>query len=73
MTLEQTISLLTSLMSIVVAVLLSAIPWAYGVHGRLTRIESSLSEHLLGRERLAELDKRLTRLELAAERGRAVV
>ena len=68
MTIDHAIAFLTSLVSVTVAILLAAIPWAYGIHGRLTRIESTLAEHLPGQRQLTELNTRLTRLELAAER-----
>jgi hypothetical protein len=59
--------LLTSLVAVGVAILLAGIPWAYGIHGRLTTIETTLKEHLVRREDWQELDRRLTRLEVAAE------
>jgi len=71
MNLDSMLSLLTMLVGVAVAILLAGIPWAYGIHGRLTRIESCLSEQLRGeQQRLVELDKRLSRLERAAGRSR---
>jgi hypothetical protein len=63
MSIEQTISLLTSLVGVGVSVLLAAIPWAYGVHGRLTMIETNLKELVPASERWSEMDRRLTRIE----------
>jgi hypothetical protein len=64
MTPDHSLPLLTSLVGVGVAILLAGIPWAYGIHGRLTTIEATLKEHLLRREAWQELDRRVTRLEL---------
>lgn len=68
MSLETTLSLLISLMSIAVTILLAAIPWAYGIHGRLTTIETSLQPLAGDRERLHQVEQRLARLELQLQR-----
>jgi hypothetical protein len=68
MPVEASITLLTSLVSIGVVILLAGIPWAYTIHGRLTTIETSLSQHLRLTERVDSLVDRLTRLELAVRR-----
>lgn len=67
MSLEQTVSLLTTLVGLGVSILLASIPWAYGIHGRLTRIETSLSESLPSKPRIDEIDRRLHRVELLQE------
>jgi hypothetical protein len=64
MSLEHSLPLLTSLVAVGVAILLAGIPWAYGIHGRLTTIETTLKEHLLRREQWQELERRVMRLEL---------
>ena len=64
---DQPLPLLTSLVAAGVAILLAGIPWAYGIHGRLTTIETTLKEHLLRREAWLELDRRVARLEVAAD------
>jgi len=69
MSLDYAIPLLTSLVATGVAILLAGIPWAYGIHGRLTTIETTLREHLLRREAWLQLDRRVARLELAAEKA----
>lgn len=63
MAVETSVPLLTSLVGIGVSVLLAGIPWAYGIHGRLTQIETSLKELLGERARWSDLDRRLTRIE----------
>jgi hypothetical protein len=68
---DQPLPLLTSLVAAGVAILLAGIPWAYGIHGRLTTIETTLKEHLLRREAWLELDRRVARLEVAAEQPQA--
>ncbi|ADB15341.1 hypothetical protein Psta_0655 [Pirellula staleyi DSM 6068] len=68
MSLEHTVSLLTTLVGLGVSILLASIPWAYGIHGRLTRIETTLAESLPHKPRLEEIDRRLARVELLQER-----
>jgi len=60
---ESSVPLLTSLVGVGVSILLAGIPWAYGIHGRLTQIETSLKELLSERTRWTDLDRRLTRVE----------
>jgi hypothetical protein len=64
MSVEQSVPLLTSLVGVGVSILLASIPWAYGIHGRLTQIETSLKEVLGERARWSELDRRVTRVEV---------
>lgn len=63
MSVEHSVPLLTSLVGIGVSVLLAGIPWAYGIHGRLTQIETSLKELLHDRQKVADIDRRLVRFE----------
>ena len=63
MAVESSVPLLTSLVGIGVSILLASIPWAYGIHGRLTQIETSLKELLGERAKWADVDRRLTRME----------
>jgi len=67
MSLEASVSVLTCLMGAGVLILLAGIPWAYSVHGRLTKIETTLKNHLVSIERLADLERRITRLEMERE------
>ena len=67
MPLDQPLPLLTSLVAAGVAILLAGIPWAYGIHGRLTTIETTLKEHLLDRQDWQGLERRVARLEIATE------
>ena len=64
MSIDAAITVLTSLVAVGVLILLAGIPWAYGVHGRLTKIETSLKNHLRGSVGMADLERRVTRLEL---------
>ena len=64
MSVEASITLLTSLVGVGVAVLLAGLPWAYSIHGRLATIEATLHDYLRQADRLAELQARVTRLEL---------
>lgn len=67
MSLETLIPVLTCLVSVSVAILLAAVPWAYGIHGRLTTIETSLQTHLIQSERVQNHEQRLSRLEIRLE------
>ena len=63
---DQPLPLLTSLVATGVAILLASIPWAYGIHGRLTTIETTLKENLPRRDAWIELERRVERLEAVA-------
>jgi hypothetical protein len=63
MAVESFVPLLTSLVGIGVSILLASIPWAYGVHGRLTQIETSLKELLGERARWSDVERRLALIE----------
>ena len=65
---DQPLPLLTSLVAAGVAILLASIPWAYGIHGRLTTIETTLKENLPRRDLWQDLERRIERLETAATR-----
>ncbi len=67
MSLETSLTILTSLMSLGVAILLAGVPWAYGIHGRLTIIETHLQAHLRQAERMDDVAQRLARLEARSQ------
>lgn len=64
---EPTMALLTSLVGLGVMIMLAGIPWAYSIHGRLTKIETSLKDRLIDTRQITDIEKRLTRLELQHE------
>jgi hypothetical protein len=68
MTGEYSVSVLTCLMGIGVTILLAGIPWAYGIHGRLAKIETVLKNVFISAERLGELEHRVTLLEAQRDR-----
>ncbi len=63
MTLEVAVTVLTTLVGVGVTVLVSGVPWAYGIHGRLTKIETSLNDGLGRFAQLGDIERRVTRLE----------
>ena len=67
MSMDTTVSVLTSLVAVGVSVLLAGIPWAYSVHGRLATIETSLRDAVAALARLHELEQRVLRLEMRME------
>jgi len=66
---EVSVTILTCLMGIGVMILLAGIPWAYSVHGRLSKIEAGLKDRSISVKLLAELERRVTRLETRQETG----
>jgi hypothetical protein len=63
MNMDTAISILTFLVGIGVSIMLSGIPWAYSVHGRLATIETSLRDAILALARLNDMERRLVRIE----------
>jgi len=41
---------------------LAGVPWAFSVHGRLTRIETNLQHYLTQSARIARIERCLSRL-----------
>ena len=64
MTVETAVTILTCLVGVGVTILLSGIPWAYSVHGRLATIETSLRDAVAALARLHEIEHRVVRLEM---------
>lgn len=60
-------TILTSLVGLGVMIMLAGIPWAYCIHGRLTKIETSLKDRLVDSDRTTDIERRVTRLELQHE------
>lgn len=57
------VDLSTVFLGLICTILLAGVPWAYGIHGRLTRIETKL-EIIAGVEsRIASCELRLQELE----------
>ena len=67
MTVETAISILTSLVGVGVTILLTGVPWAYSVHGRLATIETSLRDAVAALARLNEIEHRVVRLEMRVD------
>lgn len=63
MSMEFAVTLLTGLVGVGVSILMAGIPWAYSMHGRLTKIETILNEHVHGYHRVNGMQDRLTKLE----------
>lgn len=67
MTIELAIATLTCLVGVGVTILTAGIPWAFSVHGRLSRIETSLSQNLEQGRRLEHIELRLLWMEAQRE------
>jgi len=50
-------------------ILIAAIPWAYSMHGRVTRIEASAATAADLIDRVSSLESRLLRIEVELENG----
>jgi len=64
MSIETAVTTLTCLMGAGTTILLAGIPWAYSVHGRLTKIETTLCDHLLSVEQITNIERRVMRMEV---------
>ncbi|MDA7950031.1 MAG: hypothetical protein MPJ24_00955 [Pirellulaceae bacterium] len=60
----MTMTLLTCLVGLGVTIMMAGIPWAYSIHGRLTKIETNIVDSLECRERIDELGERVLRIEI---------
>ena len=58
------VDLLTALVGVGVLIMLAGVPWAYKVHGRLTKIETSLNNHINNNKSIADHERRLLQLEI---------
>lgn len=46
MSIEAAVTILTTMVGVGVTIMLAGIPWAYSIQGRLTRIETRLTDHI---------------------------
>ena len=63
MSTELAIATLTCLVGFGVTLMTAGVPWAFSVHGRLARIETSLNQNLELGKRLEQMELRLTWME----------
>ena len=66
MNIETAMTTLTCMVGVMVSILLAGLPWAYCIHGRLTKIETTLKDHLRSIRRIGDIELRLTRIEVKA-------
>ena len=66
---EWAVTLVCGMLGVQTTILIAAIPWAYSMHGRVTRIEAAagLAADLI--DRVSLLDLRLLRIEVELENG----
>lgn len=65
--LDLTNTLLSVIGTVIIAMAIAIVPWAYEVHGRLVRIETSLSKVLNMEDRLDRLQLRVIGVESRVE------
>ena len=70
MSIDLAVTVLTCLVGVGVSILLASVPWAYSVHGRLTKIETTLIDQVGDLRRLGDLEIRLLRLEMQTPAGK---
>ena len=66
---EWAVTLVCGLLGVQTTILIAAIPWAYSMHGRVTRIEASAATAADLIDRVSLLDLRLLRIEVKLENG----
>ncbi|MHC2068862.1 hypothetical protein ACYFX5_15445 [Bremerella sp. T1] len=67
MSAELAFGALTLLVGTGVSILTAAIPWAFSVQGRLSRIETSLTQNLDAAKRIEQIELRLLWIEAIRE------
>ena len=66
---EWAVTLVCGLLGVQTTILIAAIPWAYSMHGRVTRIEASAATAADLIDRVSSLESRLLRIEVELENG----
>jgi hypothetical protein len=66
---ETAVTLVCGLLGVQTTILIAAIPWAYSMHGRVTRIEASAATAANLGERVGSLESRILRVEVELENG----
>ena len=64
---EWAVSLVCGLLGVQTTILIAAIPWAYSMHGRVTRIEAAVGLAAGLGERVSSLESRVLRIEVELE------
>ena len=60
---ESLLTVLTCLVGLAVTILIAGIPWAYSVHGRLTKMESNSETSAKLLELVFSMERRVTTIE----------
>ena len=66
---EWAVTLVCGMLGGQTTILIAAIPWAYSMHGRVTRIEASAATAADLIDRVSSLESRLLRIEVELENG----
>ena len=66
---EWSVTLVCGMLGVQTTILIAAIPWAYSMHGRVTRIEASAATAADLIDRVSSLESRLLRIEVELENG----
>ena len=66
---EWAVTLVCGMLGVQTTILIAAIPWAYSMHGRVTRIEASAATAADLIDRVSSLESRLLRIEVEFENG----
>ena len=66
---EWAVTLVCGMLGVQTTILIAAIPRAYSMHGRVTRIEASAATAADLIDRVSSLESRLLRIEVGLENG----
>ena len=66
---EWAVTLVCGMLGVQTTILIAAIPWAYSMHGRVTRIEAAAATAADLIDRVSSLESRLLRIEVELENG----
>ena len=66
---EWAVTLVCGMRGVQTTILIAAIPWAYSMHSRVTRIEASAATAADLIDRVSSLESRLLRIEVELENG----
>ena len=66
---EWAVTLVCGMLGVQTTIPIAAIPWAYSMHGRVTRIEASAATAADLIDRVSSLESRLLRIEVELENG----
>ena len=65
---DMAVEFMLTILSLLAMLALAAVPWAYKIHGRLTKIEERLQSYHISGERFANTERQITEHGFRIER-----